>query len=185
METFIRELKATANQLGHGNGSILKLIKAYMPTAIYGTLYSITDLADLIKMVKDIFAMKPDTSKTTAMTSTTPFSTKESGIKLPEIHGISKILNAHKRPEHQKLVPIFPQKSYPNPMVKSIIRKPSSIQIAKRNLIKKSAKQLHNNPKPIKQTKITPFNNIYSQMNDDATLTPTSNTHIQEDPNKD
>ena len=71
IETFIRDVKATANQLGHRNESIPNLIKACMPTEIYGTLYSITDSADLIKMVKDIYAMKPDTSKTTAMTSTT------------------------------------------------------------------------------------------------------------------
>ena len=39
-------------------------------------------------------------------------------------------------------------------------------------------KQLHKNQKPIKQTKLTPTNNIDNQMNDDATLVPTSNTHI-------
>ena len=49
-----------------------------MPTEIYGTLYSITDLADLIYMVKDSYAMKPDTSKTTTMTSTTLFRTMQS-----------------------------------------------------------------------------------------------------------
>ena len=59
---FIRDVKATANKLGYGNDSILNLIKACMPTEIYGTFYSITDLADLIKMVKDIYAMKQDHS---------------------------------------------------------------------------------------------------------------------------
>ena len=77
---FIRDVKLTANQLGHGNDSILNWIKACIPTEIYGTLYSITDLEDLIKMVKDIYAMKPDTSKTTTMTSTTPSSTMQSKI---------------------------------------------------------------------------------------------------------
>ena len=52
IEIFIRDVKATANQLGHGNDSILNLIKVCMPTEIYGTLYSITDLGDLIKMVR-------------------------------------------------------------------------------------------------------------------------------------
>ena len=51
-----------------------------MPTEIHGTLYSITDLADLIKMVKDFYGMKPDTSKTTTLTSTTPFCTMQSKI---------------------------------------------------------------------------------------------------------
>ena len=63
-------------------------------------------------------------------------------------------------------------------MVRSTIRNPCSTKIAGRNLIKKSVKQLHKNHKPIKQTKITPTNNIDSQMNDDATSVPTSKTHI-------
>ena len=78
VETFIRDVKATGNQVGHRNDSILNLIKACMPTEIYGILYSITDLADQIKLVKDIYAMKPDTCKTTAMTSMTTFSTMQS-----------------------------------------------------------------------------------------------------------
>ena len=40
------------------------------------------------------------------------------------------------------------------------------------------------NQKSIKQTKITPTNNIDCQMNDDATLVTTSNI-FQEDPTKD
>ena len=47
-------MKVTANLLGHGYDSILNLIKECMPTETYGTLYSITNLADLIKIVKDI-----------------------------------------------------------------------------------------------------------------------------------
>ena len=48
-----------------------------MPMEMYGILYSITDLADQNKMVKDIYAMKSDTTETTAMTSTAPFSTMQ------------------------------------------------------------------------------------------------------------
>ena len=80
IEKFIRDVKMTDNQLGHRNDSILNLIKACMPTEIHGTIYSITDLADLIKIVKDIYAMKPGTTKTTATTSTTQFSTMQSKI---------------------------------------------------------------------------------------------------------
>ena len=72
---------------------------------------------------------------------------------------------------------MIPQKSHPDPIVRSTIRKSISTQIASRNLIKKSVKQLHKCQKPIKQMKITHTNNIDSQMNDDATLVPTSNTH--------
>ena len=107
--------------------------------------------------------------------------TEKSGIKLPEVHGISKILNPHKKPEHQKTVPIIPQNSHPNPIFRSTI---SSTQIASRNFIKKRVKQLHKNQKPIKQSKMTPTNNIDSQMNDDATLVPTNNTHISRRPNQ-
>ena len=105
-------------------------------------------------------------------------STKESGIKVLKVHGISKILYPHKKPEHQIPVPIIPKEAHPYPIVRSTIRKPTSTQIATRNFIKKSVKQLHKNPKPIKQTKITPTNNTDSQMNDDAISVPTRNTYI-------
>ena len=78
--TFNSDVKATANQLGHWNDSILNLIKACMPTEIYGILYSMTYLAYLMKMIKDIYAMKPDNCKTTAMTSTTHSTTMQSKI---------------------------------------------------------------------------------------------------------
>ena len=55
IEMFIIDVKVTANQLGHGNDSILNLIKACMPTEIYGTLYSITDSSDLSKIIKDVY----------------------------------------------------------------------------------------------------------------------------------
>ena len=48
----------------------------------------------------------------------------------------------------------------------------------------KSENQLHKNQSSIKQNKITPTNNIDSQMNDDVTLVPTSNTHITSRPNQ-
>ena len=41
--------------------------------------------------------------------------TKEVDIKLTKVYGIKKILNPHKKPEHQKPVTIIPQKSHPNP----------------------------------------------------------------------
>ena len=76
--------------------------------------------------------------------------TKKGGIKLPEVHGISKILKPHKETRTSKPIPIIPQKSHPKPTVRSTIRKPSSTQMASRNLIKKSVKQLCKNQKPIK-----------------------------------
>ena len=75
---FIRNVKTSANLLGHWYDSIPNLIKACMPTKIYGNLYSINILADIINMVRHIYAMKLDTSKTRAMTSTTPFRTIQS-----------------------------------------------------------------------------------------------------------
>ena len=37
IEMFIRDVKVTVDHLGHGNDSIPNLIKADMPTEIYGT----------------------------------------------------------------------------------------------------------------------------------------------------
>ena len=96
----------------------------------------------------------------------------------------TKILNPHKKLEHQNPSSIIPQKSHPNPIVRSTIRKSSSTQIASRNLIKKSVKQLHNHQKLAKQTQITLANNADSQMNDEATLVPTSSTHISRRPSQ-
>ena len=39
IEEYIRDVKEAAKQLGHGDDAVLNLLKATMPTELYGTLY--------------------------------------------------------------------------------------------------------------------------------------------------
>ena len=53
-------MKEAAHQLNYNDDAVLHLIKATMPSEIYGTLYNQNDLNTVITMVKDIYAMKPE-----------------------------------------------------------------------------------------------------------------------------
>ena len=59
IEEYIRDVKEAAKQLGHGDGAVLNLLKATMPTELYGTLYGHNNLAEVTTMLKDIYARKP------------------------------------------------------------------------------------------------------------------------------
>ena len=41
-------------QLGHGDDAVINLLKATMPTELYGTLYGHNNLPQLCTMLKDI-----------------------------------------------------------------------------------------------------------------------------------
>ena len=56
----IRDVKEAAHQLNYNDDTVLHLIKATMPSEIYGTLYNQHDLNTVVKMVKDIYAKKPE-----------------------------------------------------------------------------------------------------------------------------
>ena len=60
IEAYIRDVKEAAHQLNYNDEAILHLIKATMPSEIYGTLYNQHDLNTVITMVKDIYAKKPE-----------------------------------------------------------------------------------------------------------------------------
>ena len=60
IEAYIRDVKEAAHQLNYNDEAILHLIKATMPSEIYGTLYNQHDLNKVITMVKDIYAKKPE-----------------------------------------------------------------------------------------------------------------------------
>ena len=53
-------MKEAAHQLNYNDDIVLHLIKATMPSEIYGTLYNQDDLNAVITMVKDIYAKKPE-----------------------------------------------------------------------------------------------------------------------------
>ena len=59
IEAYISDVKEAAHQLNYNNEAVLHLIKATMPSEIYGTLYNQHDLNTVITMVKDIYAKKP------------------------------------------------------------------------------------------------------------------------------
>ena len=52
-------LKNTSEQLGYGDDAVLNLLKATIPTELYGTLYGHDNLYVVRTMLKDIYAKKP------------------------------------------------------------------------------------------------------------------------------
>ena len=75
IEAYIRDIKEAAHQLNYNNEAVLHLIKATMPSEIYGTLYNQHDLNTVITMVKDIYAKKPESANPPTVTgeATAPF----------------------------------------------------------------------------------------------------------------
>ena len=59
IEEYIRDVHKAAKQLGHGDDAVLNLLKATMPTELYGTLYGHDNLYVVMTMLKDIYAKKP------------------------------------------------------------------------------------------------------------------------------
>ena len=53
-------MKEAAHLLNYNDEAVLHLIKATMPSEIYGTLYNQHDLNTVLTMVKDIYAKKPE-----------------------------------------------------------------------------------------------------------------------------
>ena len=60
IEAYIRDVKEAAHQLNYNDKAVLHLIKATIPSEIYGILYNQHDLNMVITMVKDIYAKKPE-----------------------------------------------------------------------------------------------------------------------------
>ena len=59
IEEYIRDVCEAAKQLGHRDDAVLNLLKATMPTELYGTLYGHDNLYVVMTMLKDIYAKKP------------------------------------------------------------------------------------------------------------------------------
>ena len=68
IEAYIWDVKEAAHQLNYNDEVILHLIKATIPSEIYGTLYNQHDLNTVITMVKDIYAKKPEVANPPAAT---------------------------------------------------------------------------------------------------------------------
>ena len=59
IEEYIQDVHEAAKQLGYGDNAVLNLLKATMPTELYGTLYGHANLYVVMSMLKDIYAKKP------------------------------------------------------------------------------------------------------------------------------
>ena len=75
IEAYIRDMKEAAHQFNYNDDAVLHLIRAIMPSEIYGTLYNQNDLNMMITMVKDIYAKKPEPANlpTTTRGAAAPF----------------------------------------------------------------------------------------------------------------
>ena len=94
IEAYIRDVKEAAHQLNYNDEAILHLIKATMPSEIYGTLYNQHDLNTVITMVKDIYAKKTEAANPPLASggATAPFTL----IKAPNgtnKESISRVMN--------------------------------------------------------------------------------------------
>ena len=81
IEEFVRDAQECAKQLEYDDHVIINMIKSVMPREIYGTLYYMEDLAEVINFCKDYFSKNPRDQKdeTTNVpdkgaTALTPFS---------------------------------------------------------------------------------------------------------------
>ena len=81
------EIKEAAKQLGHSDDAMVNLLKATMPTELYGTLYGHNNLPLLCTMLKDIYAKKPQpaaaTPATTIPGATAPFTLLRTPLRTP------------------------------------------------------------------------------------------------------
>ena len=59
IEEYIRDVHKAVKQHRHGDDAVLNLLKATMPTELYGTLYGHNNLYVVMTMLKDIYAKKP------------------------------------------------------------------------------------------------------------------------------
>ena len=64
IEEFIRDAQECAKQLEYDDHVIINMIKSVMPREIYGTLYYMDDLAEVINFCKDYFSKNPKEQNT-------------------------------------------------------------------------------------------------------------------------
>ena len=88
IEEYIRDVHKAAKHLGHGDDVVLNLLKATMPTELYGTLYGHDNLYIIMTMLKDIYAKKPQltaaaAADTAAQGATAPFTITCTPTRIP------------------------------------------------------------------------------------------------------
>ena len=92
IEEFVRDAQECAKPLEYDDRVIMNMMKAVMPKEIYGTLYYMDDLAEVINFCKDYFSRSPKDQKNDTESSTdkgatamTPFSKITSSQGAPDI----------------------------------------------------------------------------------------------------
>ena len=76
VEVFLRDLQECAKQLNYDNQVIVTTIRAAMPQEIYGALYKMTDLSEVIDFCKSYYAKSPKErlkAQSTAKLDASPF----------------------------------------------------------------------------------------------------------------
>ena len=94
IEAYIRNVNEAAHQLNYNDEVIFHLIKATMPSEIYGTLYNQHDLNMVITMVKDIYvkSLKQQTSQQLQEEQLSPLPLSRLQMVLIK-ESISKVMN--------------------------------------------------------------------------------------------
>ena len=59
IEVFLRDLQECAKQLNYDDQVVMTTIRAAMPQEVYGTLYKMTDLSEVIDFCKNYYAKSP------------------------------------------------------------------------------------------------------------------------------
>ena len=62
VEVFLRDLQECAKQLNYKDQVVMTTIRAAMPQEVYGTLYKMTDLSEVIDFCKNYYAKSPKES---------------------------------------------------------------------------------------------------------------------------
>ena len=76
VEVFLRDLQECAKQLNYDDQVVITTIRAAMPQEIYGALYKMTDLSEVIDFCKNYYAKSPKErlkAQSTAKQDVSPF----------------------------------------------------------------------------------------------------------------
>ena len=76
VEVFLRDLQECAKQLNYDDQVVITTIRAAMPQEVYGTLYKMTDLSEVIDFCKNYYAKSPKErlkAQSTAKLDASPF----------------------------------------------------------------------------------------------------------------
>ena len=76
VEVFLRDLQESAKQLNYDDQVVMTTIRAAMPQEIYGALYKMTDLSEVIDFCKNYYAKSPKErlkAQSTAKLEASPF----------------------------------------------------------------------------------------------------------------